>query len=143
MNIPDHLEAELREWPGAKFVGLEQGRKHCRLTLSFEGKERFIVLPSTSSCRRAEQNQIRDLRKTLVEIGATRNERRKASARRKRNKPYRPPLAHIRAAPVKENPWDALSAFAVADIPRPTLWLRLKRWFLDRIGLGAHPGLGA
>lgn len=115
--IPEKLSVELREWPGVTVVRLEQGRKHRRLTLRYGEQERFLTLPTSASDYRAEANQVRDFRKVMAELGAHRNERRKPSLKRRRNKQDRDPLARVEAAPVKADPWAALRAIEVYGNP--------------------------
>jgi hypothetical protein len=120
------IDAELAEWPGVE-ARREHASKHMRLVLSYGGKERFVIYPSTPSDHRGQLNKIRDIRKELTALGATRNERRKAKVRRTRNRTQREILAHIQTAPVKANPFDALAAiqFSPEPVPEPGLMARM------------------
>jgi hypothetical protein len=115
--IPKRIAAEVAEWPGAKILGVEIGRKHHRLRLAYGGKERFLMMSGSPSDRCAENNQVRDVRKVLTELGAARNQRRKATLRRQRNKPDRA-LPSTPIAPVKPDPWLALQALTFEPPPR-------------------------
>lgn len=115
--IPKRVAAEVAEWPGARIIGVEIGRKHHRMRIAFGDKERFMILSGSPSDFRAENNQVRNVRKVLVELGAVRNERRKAVARRQRNKPDRTfPSSPL--APVKPDPWATLQALTFEQPPR-------------------------
>lgn len=127
----ERVDAEIAEWPGACVLRREKTAKHQRVVLSFKGSERFVVYPLTPSDTRGELNHIQNVRQTLRDMGAVRNERRKAKSHRRRNKPCREALAHIQAAPVKVNPFDALRAIEFAPA-KPTLWQRFIRLFGKR-----------
>jgi hypothetical protein len=116
------IDAELAEWPGVAYRR-EGGRKHQRLYLSFDGRERFVVYPSSPSEYRGLQNKITDIRKELTGLGANRNERRKAKVHREHNRPNRNPLANVAAAPVKPNPFEVLQAIEFAP-ERVSIWHR-------------------
>jgi hypothetical protein len=115
--IPKKVAAEVAEWPGAKIVGVEIGRKHHRLRLTYGGKERFMMLSGSPSDRCAENNQIRDVRKVLTELGASRSQRRKATMKRQRNKPDRT-MPSAAFAPVKADPWAVLHSLTFEPAPR-------------------------
>jgi hypothetical protein len=115
--IPKKVAAEVAEWPGAKIVGVEIGRKHHRLRLTYGGKERFMMLSGSPSDRCAENNQIRDVRKVLTELGASRSQRRKATMKRQRNKPDRT-MPSATFAPVKADPWAVLHSLTFEPAPR-------------------------
>jgi hypothetical protein len=116
--IPDRVLSEVQQWAGAAIVGVEIGRKHHRLNLSYGGRQRFVITSGSPSDRRAVDNQVRDVRKTLIELGATRNQRPKAKIRRQRNKPDRGVGTVSPIAPVKPDPWAALQAITFEQPPR-------------------------
>ena len=136
--IPPRIQAEISQWPGASLGRVTNGGKHGRLTIRFGGRERFVTLPLTPSDWRAEHNQVRDVRRVLAELGATRNERRKASARRERNRPDRDPLIHIERAPVRPNPFAGLSQLQFAEPPRKTCLRRLMDYARRRAAALKH-----
>lgn len=113
-----HIRDELEQWPGASIVGVTIGRKHHRLTVAFGGRQRFVMLSGSPSDRCAENNQIRDVRKVLAELGAARNARRKAVQRRERNRPDRTLPSSAGRAPVKENPFAVLAQIQFSEPPR-------------------------
>lgn len=121
--IPKKVAAEVAEWSGAKILGVDIGRKHHRMRVAFGGKERFMILSGSPSDRCAENNQVRDVRRVLAELGARRVERRKATIKRHRNKPDRS-FNTTPCAPVKRDPWEALAAYVPPPPPRQTFWQR-------------------
>lgn len=116
--IPKRVAAEVEAWPGAKIIGVEIGRKHHRLRLTYDGKERFMMLSGSPSDWHAENNQVRDVRKVLTELGASRVQRRKATVKRQRNKPDRSPLQNVSFARAGRDPWAALHALTFEPAPR-------------------------
>jgi hypothetical protein len=111
------VEAEIAEWPGVVVVRREQGRKHQRLYVRFGETERYISYSTSPSDWRAGYKHMADVRRTLADMGATRNERRKSVVRRGRNRPDRPVLNHIPLAPVKADPWQALASIEITVAP--------------------------
>lgn len=72
MNYDRQVLREIKQWPG---VGAKIGyrRKHKQVTLSFEGRTRFLVLPGTSGdSHRGVHIKIAELRRTLRLLGAER-----------------------------------------------------------------------
>ena len=116
-------EREIEHWPGVEFR-FERASKHRRIVLSFNGKERFVMFPSTPSDNaRGHLNHIAGLRVELRALGARRVERTPLSERRKRNvAPPRPP----------EMP-------RITD-PRPDGWVALRELHA-RISAAAEPPL--
>lgn len=64
------IEHEIALWPG---VGVRFGarRKHREATLSYQGRERFVMYCSSpSDSRRGLKIKIAEVRRTLKELGA-------------------------------------------------------------------------
>lgn len=62
---------ELRHWQGVEDYRFETGGKHRKFIVKTKAGSRFITLSISASDGRAAQNQIKDLRKMLTELGAT------------------------------------------------------------------------
>jgi len=80
------VEAELQHYPGVEMEFHNRG-KHDRLVFSRGETTRFLTIPRTPSDWRAGKNTMRDLRKTMTELGARRLEaapplRKRARARK-------------------------------------------------------------
>jgi hypothetical protein len=134
--VPRRIVTEVSLWPGAAIVRFEQGGKHHKLTLRYDERERFITLSSTASNRRAIERQLGDVRRTLADLGAVRNGRSKGTKQRIRNRPDRPALASIERAPVKENPFEALTAVRFAESQPRQSWLkRFIAWLASRVAV--------
>lgn len=86
------IEAEVERWHGAS-VAFEHGGKHERAVISFAGRSRTVIFPtSPSDSRRGLLNSLSDVRRLLREMGATQTTETKASGQRHRhaNAPPRP-----------------------------------------------------
>lgn len=146
--------AELARWPGVTATHEVRG-KHLAVVLSFDGRSRFVIYPTTpGDTARGADMHVRDLRRELSAIGATRSEVIKAIQRRRRQPPRhaRPPTIHL--GPFSEtrlshDPFAALAsikfaepsscatatpeAVAIRQPPappaRPTWWVRLANFF--------------
>lgn len=129
--IPPRIQREIRAWPGAAIVGISLSKKHRKLTLRYGEQERFVTLSSTASSQRAELHQLRDVRKTLAALGASRSARAKPSNRRVHNRPERAALEHIDRAPVKADPFAALGNITSPQAPRPRWIRRLFDWIVQ------------
>ena len=68
----NELAKELQNWNGVQFSFDELRRKHNRVTISFNGLQRFVVYSKTASDYRALMNQISDLRRACRSMGAER-----------------------------------------------------------------------
>jgi hypothetical protein len=122
------VDAEIAEWPGVQVVRREKTAKHQRLVVRYNDIEKFVVYPLTPSDTRGELNHIQTVRQTLRDMGAVRNERRKAKVRRARNRTQREVLANIQAAPVKPNPFEALAVIQFAPpVVRQTVFGNLRQ----------------
>lgn len=73
MNHKDkrNILDELRHWRGVQDYRFETGGKHRKFFVETKAGSRFITLSISASDGRAAQNQIKDLRKILTELGAT------------------------------------------------------------------------
>ena len=73
MNHKDkrNILDELRHWRGVQDYRFETGGKHRKFIVKTNSGSRFITLSISASDGRAAQNQIKDLRKILTELGAT------------------------------------------------------------------------
>jgi hypothetical protein len=67
------LRDELTHYPGVE-LELKNGGKHDRAVFRLGDRSRFLTIPKTPSDYRADKNIVRDLRKTLVELGAKRDD---------------------------------------------------------------------
>jgi hypothetical protein len=67
-DIKQRIAEELKEWDVDH--SYSRGSKHYRLTVESGNNSRFVIIPCTHSDRRAVFNLIRDLKKTLKELGA-------------------------------------------------------------------------
>ena len=112
MNARDYetaIRAEVEEWPGAA-VTFETGGKHPRAVLAFGGATKFITYPGTPSSDRGLANSIADVRRTLRDMGAARNERPKSDRQKSERNPGADQCDTIPAepAPVRPDPFDEL-----------------------------------
>jgi hypothetical protein len=80
-------DRELAHWPGVEAVR-RPSRRHLRLTLTFGGASRFVIAPMTGSDVKGPLNHVRDIRRTLREMGAVRLARSKPV--RPERKPVKP-----------------------------------------------------
>lgn len=139
MSYEAEIEKEVSRWPDAA-VAFQNGSKHRRAVLTYAGKSRFVVYPSTSGDTiRGAKNCLNDVRRELASLGAnktvntTRDGKRKVPANARRHE--RDVFRHIEKAPVKPNPFDALLSikFATPEIKPDstplTFWQRVVRWF--------------
>ena len=69
MDMPKEIRAEVALWPGVSITSDSSG-KHKKLYLEFSGVRRFVVTSSTPGDRHAISQQIRDVRRTLISMGA-------------------------------------------------------------------------
>ena len=81
--VMDVLESEVRNYPGVE-MELANGGKHDRAIFRFGERSRFMAIPKTPSDHRARKNIVRDLKKTMGELGAERVARRALKGRRTR-----------------------------------------------------------
>lgn len=112
------IRDEVAEWPGVA-VTFGSRSKHNEAVLTFGEVSRFVTYPKTPSDVRGIYNQVAAVRRELAAMGATRNERAKATGpKRERN-----PGAAMRdigvgePAPVKPDPWEALQGLVGDDAP--------------------------
>lgn len=70
--IEQIVTGELKHYPEVE-VELQNGGKHDRALFRLGKRTRFMTLPKTPSDHRAPENIKRDMRKTLVELGAKRS----------------------------------------------------------------------
>lgn len=79
-------ERELRRWPGVT-ARREHLSRHARMVLTFNGQSRCVTYPLSPSDRRGPMNHVGDIRKALLEMGATRlPDPRSANPKRHRNR---------------------------------------------------------
>ena len=64
-------DAELAKWPGVTFRR-EHKRKHYALVLTFKGRERFVVYPTSPGDRKGHLAHITCVRAELAFLGAVR-----------------------------------------------------------------------
>ena len=64
---------EAARWVGVR-VSFEEKRRHLIARLEYEGRERFVVIPRTSSDWRSSLNTVADMRRELRTLGATRKD---------------------------------------------------------------------
>lgn len=110
MKPADDIRQEVRRWPGAT-VAFEMGGKHPRATISFNGKERFVTIPSSpGDTVHGPKNNIAIVRRTLKALGAL----RVAIPIGRGRKRWRNPGVMQRVvmagepAPVMPDPWEPL-----------------------------------
>lgn len=66
-------ERELASWPGVTVQQEKKGR-HVRVILEYQNRTRFVVRPtSPSDGARGAKNHVRDIRHTLLQLGATKH----------------------------------------------------------------------
>lgn len=65
------LLKELEAWQGVTGHSFVVGKKHRKLIVETKAGSKFVTFSASASDRRAVQNQIKDLRKVLKELGAT------------------------------------------------------------------------
>lgn len=110
------IEREVGEWPGVS-VSFEHGGKHPRAVFALGDDSQFHPYPSTPSDFRGLRNCIRQVRSTLTELGATRNERRKSTRPRKTFNPGADMRErNVEPAPVIADPWEPLRSRASAPL---------------------------
>lgn len=63
--------SEIENWPGVQHV-LDQGKRHHKLKLTYNGSSRTIPMPSTPSDHRAAKNQVMYIKRLLRDLGASR-----------------------------------------------------------------------
>lgn len=103
-------ERELEHWPGVHHR-FEFSKKHRRVVISWNGRERFVIFPTSASDNiRGPLGHVTNLKVELRALGARRVERTPLTERRKRN------VAAPRPTPAPE----------ISD-PRPDGWLELRQ----------------
>ncbi len=125
-EFEDWAREEVEQWPGVT-VRFSKRAKHRQAILCFNGQERFAVYPDTPGDNvRAVRNHVTDIRKTLLEMGAVRQPRKKAIGPKRQRNPGAAQRTNGNGerAPVRPDPWAALSAFKVAPKPKPTGMIR-------------------
>jgi len=65
------IDAELARWPGVTSRP-EEGSKHVKLFLLYQGRSRFVTCQKTAGGGRGMRNTVADVRRTLQALGATR-----------------------------------------------------------------------
>lgn len=118
----DAAERELEHYPGVAFEFDNSSRKHSRVTISFNGRSRFVVISGSNRTDSAREF-LTDLRVELRALGARRVERTPLTERRTRN------VAAPRPTPTPE----------ISD-PRPDGWAPLRELHA-RISAAAEPAL--
>jgi hypothetical protein len=110
MKPDDDIRKEVRRWPGAA-VNFEMGGRHPRAVLTFNGKERFVTIPSSpGDSVHGPRNNIALVRRTLKALGAI----RAAMPIGRGRKRWRNPGVQQRVvcpgepAPVMPDPWEPL-----------------------------------
>ena len=63
------LVKELNKWKDVEFR-IENSGKHVKFYLTVNNKSRFVLLSKTISDFRGKYNQVSDVRKTLIKLGA-------------------------------------------------------------------------
>lgn len=138
-------ERELARWPGAA-LRREALAKHARLVLTFQGQTRCVVYPRTGSDWRGPMNHVGDIRKVLLEMGATRlPDPRSAQPKRQRNhtQPHRVYLGEKAVKDPSRDPWAILATLELKErpvlntggppvSPPRSLWHRLTSWLLRK-----------
>lgn len=128
------VEAELAKWPGVSWRR-EVRSKHYALILTVGNVSRFVIYPaSPSDSVRGAKNHLANVRQTLREMGAVREEEARASAeRRRRARPAERPInlspsEPQRGASPTRDPWAALAEIKIEPAPPPirrkSLWSR-------------------
>ena len=116
-------ERELEHWPEVHHR-FEFSKKHRRVVISWNGRERFVIFPTSASDNiRGPLSHVTNLRVELRALGARRVERTPLTERRKRN------VAAPRPTPTPE----------ITD-PRPDGWAQLRELHA-RISAAAEPAL--
>jgi hypothetical protein len=70
-NTLEHLEKELRKWPGVNYRA-EHASRHPRLWVSYGAAERFVPYSFTKVGKYGVMQKLTQLRRTLKDIGAER-----------------------------------------------------------------------
>lgn len=66
------VDSELKHWPGVE-AAWDKTKRHRKVHLSFNGKKKFVMMPSTASDNvRGPKNQVTQIRSTLKSLGAQR-----------------------------------------------------------------------
>lgn len=133
-------ECELEHWTGVD-CRFDVTGKHRRALLSFNGRERFVVFPSSPSDNaRGPLNFLTDLRVELRALGARRVERTPLTERRKRNvaAPRQTPTPEITDprpdgwAPLRQLHASLQAAAEPALKPRRSLWAAISHVLTGR-----------
>ncbi|KKW93943.1 hypothetical protein [Sphingobium chungbukense] len=116
MKPDDDIRQEVRHWPGATVL-FEMGGKHRRAIFKFNGKERFVTMPtSPGDTVHGPKNNIAIIRRTLKALGAIRAVRERMGRQRKRQRNPGVMQRMVVAgepAPVMPDPWNPLRVIAV------------------------------
>lgn len=111
-------ERELRRWPGVT-TRREHLSRHARMVLTFNGQSRCVTYPLSPSDRRGPMNHVGDIRKALLEMGATRlPDPRSANPKRQRNR-TEPKRVHLGQKAVKDPSRDCWAVLGKLDFPEP------------------------
>jgi hypothetical protein len=116
-------DRELESWPGVS-VERDWTKRHMRVTVTFQGRSRFVIAPATGSDARGPLNHVQDLRQVLREIGAERATAAKSSVRRRRLSKVRAvdaPITLPSPEPLRKDPTrDPFAVLARLDLtPAP------------------------
>lgn len=76
--VLETVQNELGHYPGVE-LEIKSGGKHDRAIFRIGERSRFLTIPKTPSDHRAEKNIVRDLKKTLDELGVERQRYRPGS----------------------------------------------------------------
>ena len=108
----DAMEAELARWPRVTWKRVVRG-KHYAMNLTFGGVTRLHTYPSTpSDSRRGQQRQIRDLKESLRDLGATREVQRKATGPKRRQNRTTPSVIDLGERAVRDPSRDPFAGLA-------------------------------
>lgn len=133
-------ERELDHWPEVHHR-FEFSKKHRRVVISFNGRERFVIFPtSTSDAVRGPLGHVTNLRVELRALGARRVERTPLSERRTRNVAPPRPIETPCITDPRPDGWVALrelqAKLAAASEPplqpRRSIWGALARVLTGR-----------
>lgn len=128
---------ELRRWPSVTTTRKHLS-KHASLILTYNSQSRCVTCPLTGSDHRGPMNHVGDIRKALLDMGATRTpDQRSISPKRQRNRtePKRICLGEKAVKDPSRDPWAALANLDFPEPPprvpdpnvpaKPSFWRRL------------------